>query len=120
MGTFAILIIVNVVISQWESVTRGVKALAGVPTDTTLFGALVWALIAITAAFVFQEAKIGRKLRAAREDEIAAKSIGISVFWERTAGFCLSAALVGIAGALYGHLQGVFVPNAFFIQLTAI
>jgi branched-chain amino acid transport system permease protein len=120
IGTFAFLIIVNTVISQWESLTRGVKAIGGVPTDTTLHSALVWALVAITIAFLFQETSVGLRLRASREDEAAAASVGISVVRERTIAFCLSAALVAVAGALYGHFLGIFVPNAFFIQLTAI
>jgi branched-chain amino acid transport system permease protein len=120
IATFAVLVIVNVVISQWDALTRGYQSMTGVPTDTTMFGALAWALVAMTCAYTFQESTLGLRLRASREDEVAARSVGVSVVFERTIAFALSAAVVAIGGALYGHFQGTFFPDDFYFAITAI
>jgi branched-chain amino acid transport system permease protein len=118
IATFAVLVIVNVVAANWDSVTRGRQTMLGVPLDTSLADALLWGCIAIVIAYLFQETSIGLRLRGSREDEVAARAIGIGVFWERTLAFVASAFLVGVAGALYGHLYGSFSPDAFYLTLT--
>ncbi len=118
IATFAVLIIVNVVAANWDSVTRGRQTMLGVPLDTTLSETLLWGCIAIVGAYIFQESSIGLRLRASREDEIAARALGVGVFWERTIAWVVSAFIVGVAGALYGHLYGSFSPDAFYLTLT--
>jgi branched-chain amino acid transport system permease protein len=118
IATFAVLIIVNVVTANWDSVTRGRQTMLGVPLDTSVNDALLWGCVAIVIAYVFQESNVGLRLRGTREDEIAARAIGIGVFWERTFAFVVSAFLLGVAGALYGHLYGSFSPDAFYLTLT--
>ncbi len=118
IGTFAFLIVVYTVIGHWTALTRGQQTMLGVPLDTTMTGVLSWACIAIVVAYVFQESRIGLRLRASREDEPAARAIGIGVFSERTIAFALSAFWVGVGGALYGHLLGAFSADAFYLPLT--
>lgn len=118
IATLAVLVIVYVVISHWDSVTGGQTTLVGIPTDSTLNAALVWALVALGVAFLFQESQVARRLRASSDDEAAARSIGIGVVRERIAAFVLSAAVVGLGGAIYGHYLGAFSPDAFYFQVT--
>jgi branched-chain amino acid transport system permease protein len=118
IATFAVLIIVNVVASNWDAITRGRQTMVGVPIDTSMGEGVAWSCIAIVVAYLFQETRIGLKLRGSREDEIAARAIGIGVFRERTIAFVLSAFFLGVAGALYGHLYGSFSPDAFYLTLT--
>jgi branched-chain amino acid transport system permease protein len=120
LATFAVLITVNVVLSQWEDVTRGAQGIQGVPTDTTVHVALVWALIAMALAFAFQSTKFALRLRASREDEAAANSVGISIPRERALALVVSAFIVGTGGALYARFLGVFLPETFYFQLTAL
>jgi branched-chain amino acid transport system permease protein len=61
---------------------------------------------------------MGLRLRAAREDEYAARSVGIRVFPERYVAFVLSAFLVGAAGFLYAQFLTSFTADEFFVQLT--
>jgi branched-subunit amino acid ABC-type transport system permease component len=118
LATFAVLSIVNIVARNWEQVTHGTAGVSGIPTTTTIWGALVWALVAMTAAWAFQRSRIGLRLRASREDETAARSIGVAVARERMIAFVLSAFLVGVAGALFGMFIGSFNPDAFFLNIT--
>ena len=57
-------------------------------------------------------------MRASREDEAAARSIGVAVAAERTIAFVVSAFFVGVAGALFGMFIGSFNPDAFFLNIT--
>jgi branched-chain amino acid transport system permease protein len=120
IATLSVLVIVEVVISHWTSVTRGQLTLVGTPTDTTLWGSVVWALAIMTLAFVFQCSRSGLRLRASREDHHAARSIGVDISRERRIAFTLSAGMAAIAGGLYGHLLGTFGADTFYFDTTFI
>ena len=106
IATLALLVIANVFIVQTSSITRGTSTQIGVPTSTTLFSLMVWALIFIGLAFVFRQSRFGLRLRASRENERAARSVGVKVPRERAYAWVLSAFVCGVAGALYGHYFG--------------
>jgi branched-chain amino acid transport system permease protein len=115
IATLAVLVIVYVFDVQTSAITRGTSTQIGVPTTTTLFSVFVWALIFISAAFAFQQSRFGLRLRASRENERAAKSVGVHVAVERAIAWTLSGFAVGVAGALYGHyFGGTFGPDDFF------
>ena len=118
IATLAVLVIVKTVLSHWDSLTGGLTALNGIPTDTGLFTALVWSLIAIVLAYLYQESRFGLRLKASREDDVAARAVGISVARERGIAFVLSAFLVGLSGGLYAHFLGSITPDLFYFQIT--
>jgi branched-chain amino acid transport system permease protein len=118
IATFALLVITQVVLSNWDTVTRGTETMLGLPIDTTLYSALAWSLISIVAAYLFRQSRVGLRLRASREDETAAHALGTRVIPERSIAFAVSAFFVAVGGALYGHLYGSFSPDAFYITLT--
>ena len=60
----------------------------------------------------------GRVLRAIREDEITASSIGKRVFLFRLQSFVIGAMLMGLGGALYAHFVGFIAPEDFLPILT--
>jgi branched-chain amino acid transport system permease protein len=120
LATFSILVIVRVVIQNWDAVTRGTTGYNNVPSDAVAqpLQVLPWALLAILVAAVFQCSGSGLRLRASREDEVAARAVGIRVGAERGVAFVLSGFVFGIAGALYGQFLGTFGPDAFYLGLT--
>jgi branched-subunit amino acid ABC-type transport system permease component len=118
LATFAVLVIVNVVARNWQQVTHGTSGVSGIPTTTTVWTALAWALVAMAAAWALQRSAIGLRLRASREQDAAARSIGIGVARERAVAFVVSAFFVGVAGALLGTFIGSFNPDAFFLNIT--
>ena len=71
LGTFAFLLIVNVVAGAWTAVTNGTTGMSAIPVSTTLTRALPFAFAAILVAFAYQESRFGRRLRTSREDEVA-------------------------------------------------
>ena len=120
IGTLAVLVIVNVFINQTVSITRGTSTTIGVPKTTTFLSVMIWVLIFIFAAFVFQQSRFGLRLRASRENERAAKSVGVRVGWERAIAWVLSGFVAGVGGALYGHYFVTFAPGAFYFDMTFI
>ena len=120
MGTFASLAIVYVVISNWKEVTGGASALIGLPVYTDIWVALIYALLALGLAYAYQESRHGRRLRASRENEVAALATGINVRRERLIAFVFSAFIVGFGGVLHAHFIGVLSSSSFYLDITFI
>jgi branched-chain amino acid transport system permease protein len=118
IGTLAILVIVFNFNIFTSAITRGTSTMIGVPKTTTFLSVLIWALIFIAVAFAFQQSRGGLRLRASRENEPAAKSVGVRVSVERAVAWVLSGFVVGVAGALYGHYFVTFSPFDFYFGLT--
>jgi branched-chain amino acid transport system permease protein len=60
----------------------------------------------------------GRVLRAIREDEAAAASLGKRAFFFRLQSFVIGSALMGLGGAVYAHFVGYIAPEDFLPILT--
>lgn len=118
LGTFALLNIVYIIANNWGSVTGGSTGLANVPQTTTFTVALVWTLLALVAAWMFQWTSSCLRLRATREDDVASASLGVNTTLHRAISFVFSAFIMGIGGALFAGYYGTFSPESFFIALT--
>lgn len=118
ISTFAFLIVVYDVIANWNRVTGGSSGLVNIPTTTSVESAALWAGAAVILALVYKWSASGYRLQATREDEVAARSIGVSVMRERLIAFGLSGALCGIGGALAVHQSGVLNPATFYFGAT--
>lgn len=116
IATLAIIVIVNVFITQTPSVTKGEETMIGVPATTSLLAIMVWGVIFVFVAFAFQQSKIGLRLRASRENQRAAQSVGVRVTRERSIAWMLSAVVVGITGALYAHYFNNFNATDFYFN----
>lgn len=120
VAMFAVLLIVYEVAKNWIDVTRGTLTMIGVPVTVTLVSATATAVGVIVVAYLFQQSRVGLRLRASREDEAAAKAIGINIPTNRRIAFVLSAAIVGIGGFEYAQFYSSFNPDAFYLNITFI
>jgi branched-chain amino acid transport system permease protein len=120
IATLALLQIAEIVASNWETVTGGPGGLTSIPRSTTLESAFVCAMVAIFIAFLFQESRSGLRLRAAREDESAARAVGVRIVRDRTIAFVVSAFIVGLGGGMYVQYFGLFSPEDFYISITVL
>jgi branched-chain amino acid transport system permease protein len=118
IATFAFLLVIHTVANNLDTITRGRATMLGVPQETTLGVALLGAIAAIGAAFWFQRSRVALRLRASRDEEVAAQALGIDIARDRRVGFAVSAAIVGGGGFLYAQLLGSFNPDAFYISAT--
>lgn len=118
--TFAILVIVNEVLSNATSLTRGTETFSGVPADTTLgwvFGVFV---AFVVGAAVVKWSRFGLDARAVRDDPIAAQASGIRVVPSRVYLFAISAFITGVGGALWAHFLTAFSPSSFFLDQVVV
>jgi branched-chain amino acid transport system permease protein len=118
ISTFAFLIVFYNVISNWDQISGGSGGLVSIPRTTGIESAGVWAAAAVVVALAFKWSARGYRLQATREDEVAARSLGISVTGERLIAFVLSGMLCGIGGALAAHQSGVLIPTTFYFGAT--
>jgi branched-chain amino acid transport system permease protein len=73
---------------------------------------LVAILTGIASAFI-QNSRFGRALKAIRDDEIAAESMGINIARYKVQSFAVSAFMAGVGGCLYAHFLGYINPSDF-------
>ncbi len=118
ISTFAFLIVVYSVVANWDRVTGGSSGLVSIPTTTSVESAALWAGAAVIVALAFKWSASGYRLQATREDEVAARSIGIGAMRERLIAFGISGVLCGIGGALAVHQSGVLNPTTFYFGAT--
>ncbi len=69
-------------------------------------------------AFNLERSHVGRAFRAVRDADLAAQMSGIGLARHKTMAFVLSAAIAGLAGALYGPLVGYVTPESFNLLLS--
>ncbi len=120
IATFAFLAVVNVVYSNWDSVTGGTSSVIGIPTYIDVWVAFGWAAVAVAIAAGYSASRFGLALRAVREEPAGAQACGVNVFRARLIAFVVSAFVVGIAGVLDAHFLGVVNPDAYYLGKTFI
>lgn len=118
IATLALLIIMHGVLIGWRDVTRGAQTFFGVPRDTGIWTAAIGCLIALVIARLYRDSVNGLRLRAGRENRIAATAVGVNVPRERFVAFVVSAGLMALSGALLAHFLGAFSPKKFYFTDT--
>ncbi|MBA3902698.1 MAG: branched-chain amino acid ABC transporter permease [Rhodocyclaceae bacterium] len=125
IATLAFGFIVEEAVTRAEGITGGnsgksVGALDifGIPIDSELrFYYVVLAILVLCILGVMNllRSPTGRAFVAIRDSEISAQSMGINLARYKTIAFALSAALTGIAGALYAHKLRYLSPEQFTV-----
>ena len=70
-------------------------------------------IIALLIVYNLMFSRSGRAIMSARDNRIAAESVGINISRTKMLAFVVSAFLAGAAGALYGLNYATLVPNKF-------
>ena len=120
IATFAVLVITNNVLRNWEAIGPGARTLSLVPETTGFLQATVGVIAVAVLAFLYQRSRFGRVLRASSEDTAAAEGAGIDIYRQRLLAFALSGALAGFAGGLLVHLLGSITTQQVYLDLTFI
>ena len=120
--TLALLFMVHEVGGAYADLTggrNGISFSVGRGLDSRL-----WIYLALIAAIVvarlFKSSRIGRMAQAAREDDLAARSMGINPAWGQTAALILSVAVVSVAASLRVFQLGTVAPSTFFFDYTLL
>jgi branched-chain amino acid transport system permease protein len=128
IATLAFAVIIQEVFTRWESVTGGFAGMAvdkpmifGVRfNDEASFYYLCAALLGLTILLTknLLRSPTGRAWVAIRDSEIAAQSMGVHLALYKSVAFAYSAALMGLAGALFAHKIAYLAPDIFSILFS--
>jgi branched-chain amino acid transport system permease protein len=95
------------------SITGGAEGLSGIPNDVTtpvIYGALAFVAVALIA---LSRTKFALAVALTREDDAAARGVGVDVGMVRFASLALGGSIAGLAGALYAHAFFFLAPGDF-------
>jgi branched-chain amino acid transport system permease protein len=130
LATFALAIAAPTILKKPEAITGGVKGIILPPvtsptdllTDDQFFYGICLGITVIlfVLAWNILRGRTGRAFRAIRDGDLAAVSFGINLASYKTLAFALSAALAGVAGALYGIATGFVSADAYPFQLSIL
>lgn len=131
IATFGIAASVHIVVLNWEGLTGGSLGLTSIPRplaglfrDPFAYNLFFLGLAALAAGLVYAgferivRSPWGRVLKAIREDETAALTLGKSVESFRLQAFVLGSTAMGLAGALYVSFIGFVSPFDFLPIIT--
>ncbi|SDZ95784.1 MULTISPECIES: ABC transporter permease subunit [Acidovorax] len=77
---------------------------------------LVLVVVSVVICYRLQDSRIGRAWMAIREDEIAAKAMGINTRNMKLLAFGMGASFGGVAGSMFGAFQGFVSPESFSLM----
>jgi branched-chain amino acid transport system permease protein len=128
IATLAFALIIQEVFTRGDSITGGLKGkvverpviLGYELHDETAFYLLCLGFL-ISGLWLTRNllrAPVGRAFMAVRDSEIAAQSIGINLAFYKVMAFGYSAAMMGVAGALFAHKVGFLAPDIFTVLLS--
>ena len=110
--------IIRVVFTNTQTITNGALGLKGIPATTNIWWTFGIAVVTVGIIASLINSSYGRALKAIREDEVAAESMGINLFKHKVLAFTIGAFFAGIGGGLLGNLLGTIDPNMFRFVLT--
>jgi branched-chain amino acid transport system permease protein len=128
IATLAFALIIQEVLTHWDAVTGGLKGKA--VSKAVIFGVsfasgeafyflcLAFLLLGLWLTQNVLKAPTGRAWVAIRDSEIAAQSMGVNLAAYKTIAFAYSAAMMGVAGALFAHNVGYLAPDIFTVLLS--
>jgi branched-chain amino acid transport system ATP-binding protein len=123
MVTIAFGFIVENAAVEWRGVTGGQNGIMGIPSPSAFgvsFGERGVALVglAVAALLLYGYWRLSRSawglaMRAVKDSEVAAESVGLNPLAIKVFAFSISAACAGIAGGLFAPLSGFVTPSTF-------
>lgn len=123
MVSLAVQVMLYAVIYNWVGLTNGPYGISGIPkpailgtvfdTNSRIFVLYTVVLVILaTMLGIIKKSPFGRSLQAMRDDELAARSIGLPVRKLKLEAFIIASFIVGIAGAMYGFYVGFIDPES--------
>lgn len=131
IATIAFVEILRIIALNVE-ITGGAVGIFGIPQPFNSSLGYLWVtipLLALTMLLLYrlEKVRVGRALRAIREDELASGAMGIDQTYYKVLSFSLGAILAGLAGVISAHFlntwnarQGTFDSSIIFLAFVLI
>lgn len=92
---------------------KGARGMIGIPKLTSWIWVMLFLILVLVITRNLLHSSYGRAIISVREDEIAAKAMGIDIGHYKTLTFVLGCLFAGLAGGLYAHINGFLHPDTF-------
>lgn len=112
MATLGFGEVVRVIVLNMD-ITGGPMGLNGVPPITEWWHIVLILGVTVYALARVRRSKIGRAFEAIKEDEVAARLMGVNVAGYKLLAFVIGAAIAGVAGGLNAHFTFTIGPNNY-------
>jgi branched-chain amino acid transport system permease protein len=118
IATLGFTIIVKVLLDNSDTMfgfteMKGARGMIGIPKVTTWFWVFLFLFLVVLLLRNLLHSSFGRAIVSVREDEIAAKTMGIDVANYKILTFVIGSLVAGLAGGVYAHINGFLHPNTF-------
>ncbi len=118
IATLGFAIIVNTLMVNSDTILpfpemKGGRGMIGIPKLTTWFWAFLFLILVIIIMRNIIHSSTGRTILAVREDETAAKAMGIDLANTKLLTFVIGCFFAGIGGGVYAHYIGFLSPGTF-------
>ncbi len=122
MITLALLFVVYEVARNYPDLTNGRVGLTFGPGNSLSDRTWIYVIlfVAILIARLFRETETGRLAQAAREDDLAARAMGVNPAYPQLAALLLSVVLIAVGASLRTHVLGSMTPEFFFFSYTLL
>jgi branched-chain amino acid transport system permease protein len=118
IATLGFTIVINTLMVNSDTILpfpemKGGRGMIGIPTLTTWFWAFFFLVVVIVIMRNVIQSSTGRVILSVREDETAARAMGIDVAGTKLLTFVIGSLFAGLAGGVYAHFIGFLSPNTF-------
>ncbi|NLF50528.1 MAG: branched-chain amino acid ABC transporter permease [Leptolinea sp.] len=118
IATLGFAIIVNTLMVNSDTILpfpemKGGRGMIGIPKLTTWFWAFLFLILVIIIMRNIIHSSTGRTILAVREDETAAKAMGIDLANTKLLTFVIGCFFAGVGGGVYAHYIGFLSPGTF-------
>jgi branched-chain amino acid transport system permease protein len=116
IATLGFTMVVKVLADNADSVfpeMKGARGMVGTPQLASWFWSYFFLIAAIVVMRNLLQSSTGRAIISVRENEIAAKAMGVDTTRYKTLAFVVGSFFAGLAGALYAHRYPTLHPSAF-------
>ena len=115
---------IRLILENWQSFTRGARGFPGIDYYTTRGVAVAFFTVLTILTFNLINSRLGRELKASRDDRLAASLMGFNTTASRMKALLISAFYCGVSGALLGGYMNFIQPSMFDMmkstELTAV
>ncbi len=101
-----------------DKITNGSYGLKSIPGFNSSLECFIYSLICIVIMILIINSSTGRDFKAIREDEIAARAVGIDLFKTKELSFVVSSFFTGVGGGLLAMFMRSIDSKTFQITLT--
>jgi ABC-type branched-subunit amino acid transport system ATPase component len=110
--------IIRVMANNTPRLTNGALGFKGIPDHADLWWNFGWAAFTLYFLVRIVNTNFGNTLKAIRDDETAAKAMGINIFAHKLLVFSIGSFFAGVGGALLASLLTTIDPKMFFFVFT--